>query len=173
MRPFIGVLFLALLPSVAAAQGASPSDGLPSADRIWFGSGLGAASGGMGFSGHWTFVTGRHVLSLRSAGSFDPFGDLFSVLSGRDLSSSAYDFGLLYGRPLVDSPGGFVSIGAGIGGAQQAREDAPVVLGLPLEMQAAVRLSSWFGLGFYGFANFNREQSFGGFTLGLQVGQLW
>lgn len=173
MRLLVVSLVLTLLPSVAAAQAPPPDGGLPRTDRIWFGSGLGAASGGLGYSGHWTFVTGRHVLSLRSAGSFDPFGDLFSAFSERDLSSSAYDFGLLYGRPLVDTSGGFVSVGAGIGGARRAREGAAVVLGLPLEMQAAARLSSWLGLAFYGFANLNREQSFGGFTLGLQVGHLW
>lgn len=176
MRSLIVALCVALLPSVAAGQAspeASYQDGLPSTERIWFGTGLGPASGGMGYAGHRTFMTGRHAFTLRSAGSLDPFGEVFSALSGSDASSSAYDFGVLYSRPLVDTPRGFVSVGAGIGGAQRMREDAPVVLGLPLEVQATVRLSSWFGLGLYGFGDLNREQSFGGFTLGFQAGKLW
>ena len=55
-----------------------------------------------------------------------------------------------------------------LGGCQNVSD----VLGVPLELQLFWRPGSLVGLGLYGFANFNSQRSFGGLTLGLQLGRL-
>lgn len=165
-------LALLLLALAAPAAMAQPDPKPPASERVWYAAGVGAASGGTGLAAHWTLVTGRHAFSLRSALSFSLLGELVGAIIGRD-GGSAYDFGLLYGRPLVDTQQTFVSVGAGVGLVQRMRDEGPAALGLPLEVQATARLTSWFGIGVYGFGNVNRMRSFGGVALALQVGQLW
>ena len=45
-------------------------------------------------------------------------------------------------------------------------------IGIPFEAQAAFTPSAYFGIGITGFANLNREESFYGGLLSLQIGNL-
>lgn len=100
-------------------------------------------------------------------------GELF----GRSLN----DYGIVYGRVLTPSTF-LISLGGGLGivdgeiryGLLSWREPDKIemTIGLPLEAQLFWKALRFLGLGIYGFANINPEESFYGCTLSLQIGKL-
>ena len=155
-----------LLPVVTRQQ-----DG---GSTYWVGAGLGfgtsdSTSDDFGGSVNLSYRFDPHLLSLRAATVGELFGDDF------------WDIGLLYGRA-TGQGAVFASLAAGIavmGGTRnpggifdESSETISSRISLPLELQLYWRPLRFLGLGVYGFANFNDEESFGGATFGLQLGRL-
>jgi hypothetical protein len=140
----------------------------PSRDTFWMGVGLGVGSEDFAGTLNGSYQFGANLLSLRvaaTAGLFDDgFGD-YALLYGRATppAGKRYHAGAALGLALVQG-----CEGGGLGGCQNVSD----VLGVPLELQLFWRPGSLVGLGLYGFANFNSQRSFGGLTLGLQLGRL-
>ena len=99
-------------------------------------------------------------------------------------NENTHDLGLLYGR-LIKADFGYFSLSAGasyVGGRKYTKvalvygyeylEERISTFGLPIEFQLFITPSDNFGLGFYGFANFNLERNFFGFGFALQYGEL-
>lgn len=114
-----------------------------------------------------SYQFGTHLLSLRGSVTGEVFGDHFS------------DISLLYGRATTH-PSYHVSFAAGIArvtgqrneGLFGPKEKLSATIGFPSEMQIYWKPASFFGLGITGFTNINREQSFAGMALSLQLGKL-
>lgn len=157
-----------------AAQAPATSNGRDS--RFWIGSGLGVAAltiadeqGIFGVAAgnlNATYQYGRTLVSARVTLATLPFGPIYS------------DVGLLYGRVL--SQGSFfASVGAGVAFVEGNyvgvgdNEDLFSTIGLPLEVQLFARPFRFIGVGIYGFANVNPEQSFLGATFSVQIGNFW
>jgi hypothetical protein len=119
----------------------------------------------------------RHLFSARSVITGDPvFG------------SYLYDIGLLYGRafnvemlPVSIAAGiGYVAgdlseacFGFGPSSCSRSNEEPfDAGVGLPLEVRIQAWKTRYVGLSLIGFANFNRERTFGGVLLRAQLGDL-
>lgn len=101
-------------------------------------------------------------------------------------AETLWDFGILYGI-MNKGTYGMVSISGGgsiVGGVRKGellegewfsskytRKNFTSV-GIPLESQLMLTPSPFFGIGLYGFANLNPEQSYFGILLNLQIGKL-
>jgi hypothetical protein len=156
---------------VRAAMPRLVTDALPTrapGSRAWVSGGLGWASRGP--AGHLavSYQSGGNLLSARGSGTIAVFGD------------PLWDLGLVYGRRLV-SGGVHASIGAGVGAVGgETRESIhgdpeplATTLGVPIEVQLSLRPVPILGIGLYGFGNVNREESFAGVTVAIQIGRLW
>lgn len=153
-----------LVPHVALAQ----QNAGPERDTFWLGAGLGVGSEDFAAQLNGSYQFGGNLLSLRASATAGLFDDGFG------------DYALMYGR--ATSPTGkryhaSAALGLGIvhgcrGGGLGGCRDVSNAVGLPIEVQLFWRPGSRMGLGLYGFANFNDEQSFGGLTLSLQLGRL-
>jgi hypothetical protein len=158
------VVLLILHSDVASAQAVSD----PRRDTFWMGVGLGVGSEDFAGTLNGSYQFGANLLSGRvsaTAGIFDDgFGD-YALLYGRATPPAAkrYHASAALGLALVQG-----CEGGGLGGCQNVSD----VVGVPLELQLFWRPGSLVGLGLYGFANFNSQRSFGGLTLGLQLGRL-
>lgn len=127
-----------------------------------------------------SYQKGKHLFSARRAKAirlesvafFFPTGDITTV----------EDIAILYGRA-TQKRGSVASIAAGIGYVQTeivetkffvAPESATKksTVGLALEAQLFGRIGGIFGLGFYGFANINSQNTFGGISFSIQGGKL-
>jgi hypothetical protein len=155
------VLLMSARP--AAAQSASA----PRRDTFWVGVGLGAGSEDFAGTLNGSYQFGGNLLALRASATAGIFDDGFG------------DYALLYGRatPPAERYHASAAVGLGIvhgcrGGGLGGCRDVPNVVGVPIELQLFWRPGSLVGLGLYGFANFNSQQSFAGLTLGLQLGRL-
>ena len=135
-----------------------------------FGAGSGTISeDAFALSANATYQFGKNLLTLRAAGT----GELFGKSIG--------DNGLLYGLAL-EQKRVFISVGAGIAfvegsishGLFSTREPEKIgpTIGIPLEIQLFWRPARFLGIGLYGFANLNPEESFAGVSLSLQLGKL-
>ena len=162
---------------VAAPTAHAQSPSLRHESTFWVGGGvgLGAVPGAENAdpdesragSLYASFQRGPHLVSARAATAGELFGDSF------------YDYGLLYGRVVAQSPL-FVSLGAGLGYVDGTRseglfddpEEVEATVGIPVEAQLYLRPFRFVGVGLYGFANFNQEEIFFGLTVSLQVGRL-
>jgi hypothetical protein len=163
------VASLAAAGTLAVAPVRAQTEPPPEHDTFWIGAGLGGGSEGFAGSLNGSYQFGVNLISMRMTATAGIFEDEF------------YDLAILYGR--ATPPAGarhHLSAAVGLGLVDGCR-DASVfsncravstVVGLPLELQAFWRPGKVVGLGLYGFANFNRAQSFVGVTLGLQVGRL-
>ena len=162
--------FLILIPgfSEATVQETAP----PSRrDSYWLGVGLGAGSQDLAAHANGSYQFGANLISLRvasTAGFFD---------------TELTDYGLLYGRAtrgararhLLAAAVGVALVdgcGSDDGGFLGGCDDHASILGFPLEFQASYRPGKLLGVGLYGFANLNGRRSFGGVTLGVQLGRL-
>jgi len=158
-----------------AAQAPATSNGRDS--RFWIGSGLGVAAltiadeqGIFGVAAgnlNATYQFGRTLVSARVTLATLVIGEIYS------------DVGLLYGRVLSEGSF-FASVGAGVAyvegdytGLFGDNEELFATIGLPLEVQLFVRPFRFIGVGIYGFANVNPEQSFTGATFSVQIGNFW
>jgi hypothetical protein len=138
----------------------------------WLNFGIGKGSVGdesMAIATNFSYQFGKNLVSLRAAGNIDWF------------RKSMSDYGILYGRSLNQSSL-FVSVGAGLAlvegsishGLFSNKEPEKIgpTIGIPFEAQLFWRPTSFLGIGLYGFANLNSEETFYGFTLNLQFGKL-
>lgn len=106
---------------------------------------------------------------MRIVGCGELFGKSlndYSILYGRAFTSSAFLASLGGGLGFVDG-----SISNGLF-SEEEPEEIEMIIGLPLEAQLFWRPLRFLGLGLYGFANINSEESFYGCTLALQIGKL-
>jgi len=169
-RRAAGAAMATLIASAVLAAGSASgqTDPGPGRDSFWLGAGLGVGSEDFAGSLNASYQFGASLVSIRTAataGLFDDgFGD-YALLYGRATrpAGERYQVSAAAGLGLVDG-----CRGGGLGGCR----DVSTAVGLPIEVQAFWRPGSLIGLGLYGFANFNRIQSFAGLTLGLQVGRL-
>ena len=154
-------------------------------DLWWVNIGIGAGSMNRDFSYAISFnyyLNNAHLIS----------GRLFGVQQRTPLISfggsfhneNIHDLGLLYGR-LIKADFGYFSLSAGasyVGGRKYTKvamgfgyedlEERISTFGLPIEIQLFITPSDNFGLGFYGFYNFNLERNFFGFGFAIQYGEL-
>jgi len=162
------LVLLVLIPHVSKvmAQDSGPAS---RRDTYWVGAGLGVGSEDFGGQLNGSYQFGANLISLRIASTAGLFDDGFT------------DYGILYGRAnreagdrhlLAIAAGVAVMDGCRGGGIFSDCREVSAVIGLPLELQAVYRPGKLIGIGFYGFANLNQTRSFGGLTLGLQVGRL-
>ena len=164
-RVVLASLVVLLMSALPASAQSTPA---PGRDTFWVGVGLGAGSEDFAGSLNGSYQFGGNLLSLRAsvtAGVFDDGVGDYALLYGRATSPTAqhYHASVALGLGIVHG-----CRGGGLGGCQ----DLPNTVGVPIELQLFWRPGSLIGLGLYGFANFNDEQSFGGLTLGLQLGRL-
>ncbi|MGD8778804.1 MAG: hypothetical protein PVH88_07560 [Ignavibacteria bacterium] len=164
LTPLSVCLLFVLLVSLCSSNFAQ------SGNFFWVDLGLGGGSvdegGSFNFNAAYQF--NENLLSLRAL----MCGKLFE---GKCLN----DYSLLYGRVLFSSTALF-SVGGGIGivtgkrskGLFSEKKEIKTTIALPLETQLFWRPFRFLGLGLYGFANINSEESFAGGTFSLQVGLL-
>jgi hypothetical protein len=139
---------------------------------FWIEFGIGGGSvGEEGVSANLNvnYQIGSNLLSGRIIGC----GELF----GRTLN----DYSFLY-NCVLNSSALLISFGGGLGivtghishglFSDKAPEKIAPVIGLPLEARLFIRPLSFLGLGLFGFANINGEESFSGVTLSLAIGKL-
>ncbi len=95
-----------------------------------------------------------------------------------DDTDEFWDLSLLYGRSTI-SEYYHASVSAGLGVIDGDRadtpdeeRDAPTTIGLAVQVQTFIHISQNFGLGLYGYANFNSVEQLYGITLNLQLGKL-
>ena len=108
----------------------------------------------------------RVVVSFRGTTVVQIFGGFFS--------DTRMTFGWVFKADKL-----FLSCGTGIALTNGAHKnglfskeiDIPSTIGLPIDMRVSLRLTSFFGLGLYGFANINSEQFFSGVTLNVEIGK--
>ena len=139
---------------------------------FWIELGIGGGSvgeGGGSISLNACCQKNRNLFSGRIIGC----GELF----GRTLN----DYGILYNR-VFHSSALLMTFGGGLGVvtghishglfSSKDPEDIAPVIGLPLEARLFIRPLSFLGLGLFGFANINAQESFYGATLSLSMGKL-
>lgn len=149
-----------------------------STTTVWLNGGLGFSSlGSLAGSAAFSIKFNRLMLSVRTTAN----SECVELFCGGD---EFYDYGILVGFASATQKS-HLSISAGIARVTGSRFEGdpglfgsgkrtninPTV-GLPVELQYFAKLSRIFGLGIYFFANVNREKSFGGLTIGLQLGKL-
>jgi hypothetical protein len=135
----------------------------------WLNGGIGVSRRGAAGIVGGSYQFGGNLLSARGAGTVAVFGD------------ELWDLGLLYGR--ATRPGVVhLSLAAGVGivgGVRPAggsifdpQERIPTTVTLPIELQLFFRPTGILGVGVYGFASLNEEESFGGAAAAVQIGRL-
>lgn len=169
-----GLVGLVVMAGPLAAQGKGPT-------ALWLSLGLGGGSIGrhhaLALYGAYNYQRGASLFTVRSAGVAEVLGALFSGFSANSEDTGASDFGLLYGR--ARRPGhGFFALSAGVGLAQVTRDSGGTShrsyhLTLPLEAQVAWRPARFIGFMVLGFESLNKGRSFGGITVGVQLGRLY
>ena len=137
----------------------------------WLNLGLGGSTvgedGSAALNLNATYQFGRNVLSLRALKN--------AALFKKEIE----EYGLLYGLALT-SPPFLASFGGGVAVVSGTIDHSPFspdekidpTIGLPLEVQLFWRPFRLTGVGLYGFANVNSEESYVGGTIGLQFGKL-
>jgi hypothetical protein len=166
------VFAIALLINLSQISYAQPGKNPANEKYFWVNFGLGKGSVGthaFALEANSSYQFGKSLITLRSAGTAELFG------------KSIGDYGLLYGIILKQQPT-FVSFGVGlafVGGSisqglfsTKEPEKIGPTIGLPLEVQLFFRPARFLGIGLYGFANLNPEESFVGATISLQLGKL-
>jgi hypothetical protein len=146
--------------------------------------GLGLHPGALSLGGSLCYQSGKNLLSFRYLRNEE-----FQILRTALPSETVWDTGVLYER-IAKALLGFVSISTGISlvsgvrrgrylsssggwfGTSYYEEKNFITVGIPIEVQLFWTSSNSFGIGFYGFANLNKEKSFIGALLCIQIGKL-
>lgn len=151
-----------------------------SAQFYWFNAGGGASSvqGGLGESSFgvspgvsFSYQLGNNLFSVRHVYNVEFQIHVFGESSTPE---AVWDVGALYGR-IAKASYGFASISGGIsivGEVRPYKERTFLTAGIPFETQLFWTPLPSFGIGIYGFANLNREKSFVGALLCIQIGKL-
>lgn len=161
------MLLFGLIPLVhgAAASPLLAQDRRAEPVLAWATVGLGGGTEGFAGAVGFDVLIQQHLISLRAAAVANILDDEFR------------DFAVLYGRASRWSRG---LVGASMGLAVMDGERcsglgacAPVAarISLPVAVRAAWHALPFLGLGAYGFANVNGEQSFAGVTLAVELGR--
>jgi hypothetical protein len=162
-------LFIVLL----AAHVCTPALGLAQRTRapqelgIWATGAVGLSSHGFGLASTAAVRFRRAFVRVRYAHAEELLGDW------------AYDVGLLAGVAVARSPRVQVAAGAGIGrvGGQRGcllcrSAEIPKVVGVLADLEARWAVTRFFGVSAYSYLDVNKEESFGGVTVGLYLGRL-
>ena len=167
-------LIVAVATVLAAAVVNAEPRGEPRRTTGWFYAGLGFGSHVFAASAGGNVKHVRFLGTLRATFMGTPFR---GFLSGGE---EVYDVGLLFGY----CPLGSLSVAAGIGWAGGGRyyevdlwgRGRPPeyfdAVGVPIEVQFTPVKGGAVGLGIVGYANINPEESFGGVTVGIELGML-
>lgn len=147
----------------------------------WLNVGIGASSAGISGSASFSYNYGSGLISIRHVANSE-----FNILWPSP-TETVWDLGVIYGRSAKASYG-VASISGGIaivGGVRRGRYLGSTgwfssqyetlkfsTIGIPIEGQLFWTPFSFLGIGMYGFGNLNREQSFAGALLCLQLGAL-
>lgn len=165
------LLLVGLGSFTAQAQNSSP----PSVLRLNVGLGL-SSLGALAGAASLNTGIGPVLVSLRTTANSESLR-LF------DESTEMFDVGLLAGWRFKDH-NTYVSVAAGLGSVfgshavpgesvvDTKRERLGPVVGLPFEGQVFFAGDGAIGIGLYGYANLNRERSFGGVALCFRLGSL-
>jgi hypothetical protein len=152
-------------PTALAGQSAKPGWRLWAAGGLGFGGG--DADGGIAALSELVFQRAPHQVSVRAVAIADLFNE--------GCTSGLGEVGLLYGRTAT-GPLGHASISAGLAVTMPSHcglaGPRPTVLGVPLSLEAALRLAPVVGIGAQAFANLNGKGSFGGLVVFVQLGWL-
>lgn len=169
-----------LVPSAGAAQTdtvsvAAATPATPARLTFWLGGGYGAGDGGYDLEDETAL---EHAFSLN--GSVQSGWLLLSVrlaLAASSITDHSADYGILAG--IASSPAHRFHAGAAVGLGHMAVTGGGFFSGIgqsamtvPAEVQLSWRFRSWLALGVYGFMSVSRMDTFGGVTLGFQVGRL-
>jgi hypothetical protein len=120
---------------------------------------------------------GSSIVALRVGSAASVVSAIVNAISGEPGETAAHDVGILWGR--ATPPGTFhASAAAGVGIASIDRDSAGTRtttrhFTVPLEVQLAWRPIRYFGLALCGFVSANNHTTFGGVTMGLQLGRLY
>lgn len=146
------------------------------AKLYWVNAGLGFSSPqfpegipfSMGMS--LSYQTGKSLISIRSIYNIDVSFNIFG--GSPPLAETVWDIGALYGR-IAKASYGFASISGGVSIVGGFRPEGSFLsAGIPIEGQLFWTPSSFLGVGVYGFANLNKERSFVGALMCVQIGKL-
>lgn len=174
MKNLIPILCLAGMFLFSSLEASYAQDDSITINKKYYWLNLGIGAGTVGEEGgamaaNFSYHFDKNLLSLRAVGNGELFGKTMS------------DYGFLYGRSLQQNSL-FVSVGAGLalveGSISQGLfstkkpEKIGPTIGLPLEVQLFFRPTRFLGIGLYGFANLNSEETFVGATISLQFGKL-
>jgi len=144
---------------------------------LWLnlGPGFGTVDEGSTFLASLSLQTGKHVLTLRA---------LSTGAAMFDEGKTMTDYSLLYNWCVMNK-NIFLSAGAGLAyvsgeidhsglilSGSSDKEDLGSSIGLPVDVQFFWRPLSFVGLGLYGFACLNPEESYAGAAICLQLGKL-
>lgn len=149
------------------------TDLIPGLPRLWLGAGPAAATGGgvergLGLLGQGALQWRRHQLALRGLWAVEASGS-DGVGEGR-----LFEIGLLYGRTRIRS-WTHTTLSGGVAFVRLTRctdaGEACSTVGIPVAAEAALQALSG-GLGLQLFANLNRESSYAGLAVFLQLGWL-
>ena len=145
--------------------------------NYWAIIGFGGSSVGWVANGaNLSYQTGKHIISIRGILAIgSQYGDYY-----------VWDVGALYGR-CFKGQSTFISMSGGIGMVRginvitiydnwirvgQRRTEWFTTIGIPVETQLYWTPISFLGIGLYGFANLNTEESFIGALASIQIGKL-
>ena len=148
-----------------------------SVDYYWMNIGVGASNAydsTASFAISASAQKKHHILSIRWVSSS-------KISIYESAKKKVWDLGILYGG-ILRGKNGFISLSGGIGGVGGTRgdefvestgerqDDTFTTAGFPIELQLFWTPSSNFGIGLYGFSNINKEETFTGVALALQIG---
>lgn len=154
-----------------------------SAQFGWVNGGLGASSFGVSPGVCFSYQSEKNLFSVRYV-----YNEEFRFFAPSPLET-VWDVGMLYCRSVKESYG-LASISGGIGvvggvrrgkylgsiggwfGTDYYEERTFLTVGIPVEGQVFWTPLDFFGIGFYGFANLNKEKSFVGALFCIQIGKL-
>ena len=129
--------------------------------------------GGMAAVASFNVQHKQFVISMRHTGAIDGAGLLSFGLAGESYS----DHALLF-RLAAQQKWAHASLATDIARFKRTQitffdgETVKSGIGLPLEAQLMIKVLPFAGIGATVFGNLNSDKSFGGFTLGLQIGKL-
>ena len=141
---------------------AQESSAQPHSGFFWVNGGLGGATSGLAAGLDLSIQPSRPgflLFSLRGIGTAEMMGD--------DISDVAFLIGYSSKRPQSH---GYFSIAIGV--SRVAGSAVDETFGIPVEFQLFYTPLSFVGIGLLGFADFNKEETFGGALLCLQFGKL-
>ena len=176
---FVGIFVLILSTGGSYVYGQDISRD-SSAQFGWVNGGFGASSvkGGLGDNSFgvspgvsFSYQLGNNLYSVRHVYNVEFQINVFGVSSPLE---AVWDVGILYGR-ISKASYGFASISGGVsivGAVRPYEERTIITAGFPVECQLFWTPLDFFGIGIYGFANLNKEKSFIGALLCIQIGKL-